>query len=325
MKFKFPSIRHFHEVLKEYRKLKIFNEVKLVGYPKIHGSNANICFHEDGSITAHSKILMLDPQDNMMGFWFWMDDNREVLSKIGKILKQSCPSLQYPFVLCGEWAGEKIQGKASTAGIPKFWTVFATGNVVEETDDMGVLGNHIQFVPLPKQHLHLKDINLYDIRMFGKYEITLDVSFPERAQNALAEFTVQAEKECPIAKMFGVTSDKGEGVVWHVEDNADRHLYFKVKGKKHTTAKVRTLASVNPERIANILEFVEYACTENRMLQAVSETGPLDKSNLGKFMKWVHADIVKEETSTLEANDMEYRVVQDRISTKALAWYQSQY
>jgi hypothetical protein len=103
----------------------------------------------------------------------------------------------------------------------------------------------------------------------------------------------------------------------------DRHLWFKVKGHKHSVVKTRTLASVNQEKINNILEFIEYAVTENRMEQAVQETGPIIRENLGAFLKWLNKDIVKEETDTLESNGMNYKEVSDRVNTKAIAWYRN--
>lgn len=323
-KFKFPTIRHFHQVLKEYNKLGLRGEVNLVGHPKIHGSNTNVAFHADGTITAHTKEILLSEQENCAGFYQFVQERLELFKELRDFLLTEVEGLKYPFALSGEWAGGRIQGSASTADLPLFWSPFAVSNIVEETDEQGNVGNHLQFKNLPGAMLTTKSANIVDAREFGRYDVKLDVSFPEKSQNFLADLTKTVEMACPVAKYFGVDSDKGEGVVWHCSDLMDRHLYFKVKGQKHSTAKVRKLANVNPERVSGISEFVDYAVTENRMKQAVNETGGLSKENLGKFMKWLHADIIKEETEVMTTNGIEYGVVQARISTKALAWYRNQ-
>ena len=325
IKFKFPSIRQYREVIKEYNKLGIRGKTKIVGHPKIHGSNANICFISETEMSFHSKETELDAEVNMEGFYDWGMTNKEQLIQHGLYLKLHCKEINYPFVISGEWAGGNIQRKASTNGIDKFFAVFSVANLREETDPQNITALQLQFLPLPLTDISLKEIRLFDIRVFGKYELEMDVSFPELIQNKLGEMTTEVEQHCPVAEYFGVKSDKGEGIVWHCGDTIDRHLYFKVKGQKHSSAKVSILASVNAEKIASILEFVEYACTENRMLQAVNQTGEIRKENMSAFLKWLNSDIIKEESDVLETNGLEYKTVSNRINTKAIAWYKSQF
>ena len=94
-----------------------------------------------------------------------------------------------------------------------------------------------------------------------------------------------------------------------------------VQGQKvRSIAKVNTLAAVDPEKLRNIQEFVEYAVTENRLEQALQEVG-LDVSLTGKFIGWVNKDVYKEEKDVLEANGLTMKEVGNLLSQKAREFY----
>lgn len=68
--------------------------------------------------------------------------------------------------------------------------------------------------------------------------------------------------------------------------------------------------SVDPEKIKSTIEFVDYACTENRVNQFIrvleDDLGrKLNKSDTGTLIYAVKSDIVKEELDTLKANNLE--------------------
>lgn len=321
MQFKFPRIRQFREVTKEFRKLGINDPVEIIGIPKVHGRNANILFEHSGEFTLHNKEEPIDKDDPAQGFVEWANAHKSTLVYFAEYLLIKCPGLGFPFVISGEWAGGNVQGSASTNGVENFFAFIAVGNVVREIDDQGIVGNHIQFLPLTHNPIDplVRHIRLYDVRLFGEHRLTYDPRFPELIQNQLADLTLAIEADCPVSKYFGVTSDRGEGLVWHCATNADRHLYFKVKGQKHSVARVSQIGRVNPEKINNINQFVEYACTENRMEQGFKETGPNPK--MGDFLSWLNRDIIKEETDVLEENGLEYKTVSKFINSKAMAWY----
>lgn len=322
LKFKFPSIRQFRDVVRFYNKAGLAKKVTVNGHPKIHGINGNILFTEDGFAVHSKEATLTDPKDGE-GFYSWATSHVDILDWMRILILQRMPTVAYPFVISGEWGGRGVQKKASTSTIEKFFCIFQVANVREEVDDEGIVGNHLQFQGLPDIYLNAWHGRLFDIRDFPSYELEIDFNNPELSVARIAEITKEVEANCPVAKFFGVESDRGEGVVWSYQGDADRHLYFKVKGLKHSASKLKELVQLTPEQINSITEYVEYVCTVNRMEQGMKETGGVTLGNVGPFLKWMHVDIKKEEADTLKAMGLEYDNVSVQISTYCRNWYLS--
>ena len=110
-----------------------------------------------------------------------------------------------------------------------------------------------------------------------------------------------------------------EGIVWSTTLNGNVHR-FKVKGERHSSSKVKTLASVDTEKLENIQSFVEYAVTESRFNQALENVfpndEPIESKKLGDVIRWVVNDIVKEEMDTMIENKIEPKDVNKYLSSK---------
>jgi hypothetical protein len=93
-----------------------------------------------------------------------------------------------------------------------------------------------------------------------------------------------------------------------------------VKGEKHSSSKVKTLAAVDVEKVNSIKEFVDYAVTESRFNQGIEKTfpnnEPIDVKKMGALIKWVTDDIIKEEIDTMKASNLEPKDVNKYVSTK---------
>lgn len=118
----------------------------------------------------------------------------------------------------------------------------------------------------------------------------------------------------------------GEGIVWSAELSPGEIVRFKVKGEKHSSSKVKKLASVDTEKLNSIKEFVEYAVTENRLNQGIEQVfttkgeTPVN-TRTGEFVKWVSSDVIKEELDTIVANGLEPKDVGGPVSKKAAQWF----
>ena len=107
-------------------------------------------------------------------------------------------------------------------------------------------------------------------------------------------------------------------------------LMFKVKGEKHSTTKVKTLAAVDVEKMDSIDEFVEYSVTENRLNQAIEQVFTLeseepDIKHLGKFLKWVMSDVIKEDMDVMKESKLEPKDIGKYVNTKAKTWFFKKY
>lgn len=318
MNVAFPSIKQYREVIREYWKLGYRGRVELVGYPKAHGTCAQLLCPQPGVVIPAGKTqCWTDELKDGYGFYDYVQENQDSLVELA-VHVQASLNCQYPFTITGEWVGEGIQHGSSLASLSRRLLVFGVAEVYPEPET-GT--NKLRFIDHSSMSFDFPAIAIYDIRHTAQYKLTINLEFPELSQNALAEITESVEADCPIAGYFGTQSDRGEGVVWHHATDFDRHLWFKVKGKKHSSSKVRVLAKVNPEQINSILEFIDYAVTENRLEQAASTIGPICNENRAAFLKWLHGDIIKEESDTLAANGLTHKDVANRITSKAMTWY----
>ena len=95
---------------------------------------------------------------------------------------------------------------------------------------------------------------------------------------------------------------------------------IEVKGEKHSSSKVKTLAAVDTEKLENIQSFVEYAVTESRFNQALENVfpndEPIENKKLGDVIRWVVNDVIKEEMDTMTDNKIEPKDVNKYISSK---------
>ena len=97
-----------------------------------------------------------------------------------------------------------------------------------------------------------------------------------------------------------------------------------MKGEKHSSSKVKKLASVDVEKLNSIKDFVDYAVTESRLQQGLTEIG-LDMKKMGEFIKWISQDVFKEESDTMKENNLEMKDIGKELSNKARKWYIEQY
>jgi len=220
--------------------------------------------------------------------------------------KESC-------AIFGEWCGGNIQAKVALNQLPKMFVIFAI-----KID--GVYQDLANF-----KHIKNEAELIYNILDFPTYSVDIDFNHPELIQNKLIELALAVEAECPVAKQLGAT-DIGEGVVLEcfVPEMKKRYI-MKIKGKKHQNSHVKTLTTVDVEAVENLNAFIEYAVTENRMMQGIDkmvELGlPLDLKSTSEYLRWVYGDVVKEESDTMIANGIDPKKVGGAISAKARVFW----
>ena len=105
-------------------------------------------------------------------------------------------------------------------------------------------------------------------------------------------------------------------------------FWFKTKGTLHSVSKVKKVASVDAEKVKNVIEFVENTVTENRLEQAWQATRELHSGielltvkQTGDFIRWVIKDILDEEADTMAENDLSNKCIGGKVATKAKNWF----
>lgn len=338
---KYPSIDQFRNVVKavnfrtnydgidaETGKAKFVPRpqptLKFRGTTKIHGTNASIVrrFDVEGGpvFTFQSRERELSLEKDNAGFMLAMLAKEQTLIELFNRVAE-CAGLGFtePLTIYGEWAGGNIQKGVAISGLPKFFAIF--GVRVGE-------GDATEWFDIEKfQDIEYRDEGIYNILTFGSWEREINFERPLEIQNELGELTLTVEKECPVGKFFG-NSGIGEGIVWKciTPGWGSSDYLFKVKGEEHSVSKVKVLAPVDVEAVRAISDFVDMAVTENRLIQGaqnlVREQGkPFEMSSMGDFIRWVHSDIIKEESDTLIASQIDPKKIGGPVANKARAWF----
>ncbi len=294
----FPSIEQYRHVIKLVRERAQADGVCLPtllfhGSVKLHGTNAAVGFTDTGEMFAQSRSQIVTPEKDNAGFAMWLSGN-----------KQAIPPL-VSAVVYGEWCGQGIMKGTAISQLPKMFVPFAVRSG----------GRWWSPEEMKSFFFHSGLRCIYD---FPNWTMMIDFSRPEEFQDDLGALTQKVEDECPVGKAFGV-SGTGEGIVWWAAPtdgfNTDE-LVFKVKGEKHSETRVKTLAPVDVEKIANVRELVSTICTVHRMEKKL-EGIELDLKNTGVYMKAVTGDVMKEEADTIEASGLPLTDVMRGVSMAA--------
>ncbi|WP_428427340.1 RNA ligase family protein [Pararhizobium sp.] len=273
-----------------------FPEVVFTGTVKLHGTNAAVVVR-DGVVGYQSRNRDLTPDDDNAGFAAWASQHEAAWQQMAA-----------PFgnlIVYGEWCGGTIQHGVALTGLPTMFVIFE-GHVVD--------GDYIdiaELAGLPPQTFKSTD--------FPTWTVAVDMENPQLVQNELVAITLAVEEECPVGKHFGV-SGVGEGVVWSA-DVLGHRIRFKVKGDKHSSHRVRTLAAITAENPGTMAAFVEDALSARRLEQGIEflkEHGlPIAIQSTGDFARWVVGDVVKEESDTMEAAGLDVGIAKKKIGSAA--------
>jgi hypothetical protein len=331
---KFPSIDQFRTVVSNvnrhfnfvglddngeavYDPTLLKPTLKFKGTVKLHGTNAGVSYNSESGLWAQSRENIITPQHDNAGFAFFAHTHETEFLKMffDVATKEDIDLRKNTISIYGEWAGEGIQKGVGISEIPKSFFIFGV-KITPHTETEEELRSPAYWVD--SSYLRNNELRIFNIEDFTTYEMEIDFNMPQLVQNDLSDLTIAVENECPVAKYFGI-SGIGEGIVWTCEFKGVVHR-FKVKGEKHSSSKVKTLASVDIEKLNSITEFIDYAVTESRFNQALENifpnNEPIDVKKMGDLIRWVINDVIKEESDTLVKNGLEPKDVNKHVSTR---------
>lgn len=312
------EIQLFHSVRKyTTTHPEILNGVSKVSYLakcKLHGTNAAIQCHKNGSIISQSRTAELSAEKDNYGFAKWVLQNQEHWQK-----------LKNDLAIFGEWSGKGIQSDVAISSIPKkIFAVFAarplsSDELIVEPDTLMELVKNIPDTYVLPWHNHMLDID------WSKSDEELS-----KKTDTINKWVLSIEQQDPWVKEIFNIEGVGEGLVFypvsaaHLGNANFTNLSFKAKGERHRVMKSNEPAQINPEIAGSISQFVELVLTEARLQQGASTVGEsLDIKFLGKFIGWISQDVQKEAKLELEASKLEWKQVSKAVADKARAWYQN--
>lgn len=310
---KYPKTPQFRDVVRDVKHLEryegrdeygkpVYNQnrlpkVRFKGTVKAHGTNAGIIYSKTDGLYFQSRNKVITPEKDNVGFATFMSENKGLQHVLDSY---KCKESVHLF---GEWCGSSIQkGVALSELKDKIFIVF---QVVVDGEDTHAFST---------DHKH----NIYSVDDFKTYSVEIDFESPGLSQNEIIKQTSEVENYCPIGMNFGIEGI-GEGIVYEANYKGVR-LFFKSKGEKHSISKVSKIAQVDIEKLEGVESFVRYACTENRMKQAL-ENVELDIKNLGAYLKWIFKDIQEEESDVLEGNGLTFKEVSPGIAKKSKEFF----
>jgi hypothetical protein len=323
---KFPDIGQFRNTIKSVRDFckhhdKPLPVLHFVGTVKLHGTNAGICVRPDNRVMYQSRTRWITPDNDNHGFATWADSRGEedYIRIANDIREEFKVDANEPVIFYGEWCGNGINDGAGICTLDyKMFILFA----IRVGEDEWV----------PRSWFTERMLFAYSVYGFGTFGMDIDFSKPEYSQNELIGMTQRVEEECPVTHALMDKKGVGEGIVWTTEfpipgrNGLVRCERFKVKGDKHSVTKVKKLAEVDIEKVRHVLEFADKVTTENRLLQGVDylrqeQLDDKDIRNIGPFLKWIVADVMKEESDTMIGNGLDKKDVCRAISQTAKNWY----
>ena len=335
--YSYPSIEQFRNVIYNvnhkatymgkdengepiYQKDKVKPKLVFRGTTKLHGTNASVIINvKTGLVYCQSRENIISPTKDNAGFaTFIASIQQEFCEYIVSNVDAGDSDI---IAVYGEWCGGSIQKGVALNGLEKMFVIFDIRLINSEADVRTWLSEEIV------KNFKMTDKKVYNIYDFETWEIEIDFEYPQLSQNRLVEITTEIEHKCPVGAAFG-SEGVGEGAVWKCitgDYAANSGFWMKVKGEKHSSSKVKTIAAVDTEKVNSVKEFVELAVTENRCQQGIDklrEAGkPLTRASLGDFLRWVHGDIVKEELDTIIKNGLEVKDISSHVSSKARQWF----
>jgi ferritin len=293
------------------------------GYIKIDGTNCAIINTPDNSLLYQSRSRPISIKDDHYGFSYFCDIEVKYddwIQFFGSVSVNIPEGYENGDIIAyGEWCGPKIQKGIGLSKLPeKAFIIFGIKVALSEEDYVWLDLEALKAIK-PHARVHM-------ITEFPSTEITIDFTTPQAVVGKLIEETNKVEADCPVAKQLGVEGS-GEGLVWHCTNTDFQHhkYWFKVVGERHSRNRVKNIVQVDPEQVKNENEFVHLVITENRLMQGVhvlEEMGiPLEKKSTPHFLKWMYADVIKEEQDIIDVSEVDPKRIGKLINARSKEWW----
>ena len=286
--------------------------IEVVGWEKIHGTNATICLSNSDGFWVQSKKHIIVPGKDNAGCAKLAYENEEAWTTlINRLavaheidLDKKIISLYY------EHAGKGIEKNTAVKGMEKLSFIFAHFKVspLEPSYDNNQEEVGAYWLPTVDEmgvNVSSNDHRIFNIRDFKHHKFTFDMNEPKDFVEKVEKLIVELEKNSPVGEQLGSKGNIGEGFVFTFTFNG-KVLKFKIKGDEHgknSGGEKKVLSPEEEARLNKIVTFVnDEACPEWRLSQMYKECfpdGKVEMKNMGFYLTSLYKDIEKEETVKL--------------------------
>lgn len=334
----FPSIKNFEpkKVFKQLQTVSESKKLKLVGTVKMHGTNFSVVYdNNENELYFQSRNNVLEKGTNFFNYQeiafnpINQNSFMQFFKSIRNITDLANVSHVDQFILFGELVGGEIQKGVAFEGMEKKFIVFDIAYMSE--GELRFLD--YEFLGIVDHYFKNNNVRNMDvISNFPVFEIEMDLSNESNIleiNNILSKHTSEIEKECPVAKYFGING-VGEGIVWRSNHNNFMNgfgIRFKVKGDEHTNSKVRTLNPIDQEKISKLKSLEEVCnaiCTESRFKQGMQfliENNIEESNKKNTFMRWVVEDTLKEEMDFIIEKGLSVQDIKAQLFKNSLQYW----
>lgn len=291
--------------------LKLSGVIGFQGTVKLHGTNSSVA-RCGFNIWFQSRNRIITPENDNSGFAAFAGNApfNDLLNRASEML---LADFSDTVVIYGEFVGKGIQGKTAVSRLPRRYVIF---------DAVKYWGEDVEYLPpegVAKLFAH--DADIWNIYEFQTYNIKIDLENPGPGLSQANGLTGEVYRQCPAGAYFGEIGP-GEGLVWRSTNCPG--VAFKTKAKEFEASMInKKPAQVTKEvseEFKNAVKFADAAVSENRLEQAYGEVVGSDApemGHIGPFIKWVIADIAREERDIIAKNNFEQKVLNKLIQERA--------
>lgn len=317
---KFPSIEGFVNVWKQVGRTYDLGErptIAFQGKVKLHGTNAGVRVHRDGSVISQKRSDDCFVGDHF-GFPAWVQEHKDEWLKLVRQISHTFDKI----VVHGEWAGPGIQKSVAVSKLEeKQFFVFAVETELGLYIDPTIIDGFFNNIEVPRMH----------IIPWATERYSIDFSDAQSTEKIVAELNAlvnEIDKIDPYMKdHFGIEG-VGEGLVFYPCEKQfleprDRTYLFKVKGGSHAKNGAAKPAKMAPSVSGAVIDFAKEHVHEARLEQGKKEIWGdevPDTSKIGAFLGWLARDIEKECQEEMAASGYNWKSVSGPCMLRAREW-----
>jgi hypothetical protein len=308
--------------------------LEVIATEKIHGTNASVCYSEpDGFWVQSRNTILTVVKDNnacadhaYQNKTAWMRIIHRLAGYNGINLGGNIITVFF------EWSGGNIQKNSACTGLDKQAIILPHFKVtpIDEKDTPYWLetkhsvGYHLLKGVDSQEH------NIFNITNSATWRFEIDFENPSLAVNLMLEVVKGLEESSKYGELRGIKGNIGEGLVCAFMYYGSLYR-FKVKGDKHTATKRKKLNPVDETKVILVSYFSTAVTTASRLEQAWQTTFGIgdekaepDIKKTGNFIRYVIADVHKEEYDHLSFLGLKPKDVNPSITNIARKWFMEQ-